>query len=70
MLEDGSLENARDTRYRGWGGTLGDEIMTGDVDLASLEERVAAGEIDPQPVSGRQEALENDVNRFIWNADR
>ena len=34
--------------------------------LASLETKVAAGEIDPQPVSGKQEALENLVNRTIW----
>jgi hypothetical protein len=31
---------------------------------------VAAGEIDPSPVSGRQELLENAVNQEIWSADR
>jgi hypothetical protein len=36
----------------------------------SLEAKVAAGEIDPRPVSGRQEELENRVNRKIWSADR
>jgi hypothetical protein len=40
------------------------------VSLAELESRVAAGEIDPRPVSGRQEALENVVNRAIWSVDR
>ena len=29
--------------------------------------QVMAGEIDPVPVSGRQELLENRVNRVIWN---
>jgi xylose isomerase len=35
------------------------------VSLPSLEERVASGEIDPAPVSGRQEQLENVVNRIL-----
>jgi len=26
--------------------------------------------LEPTPVSGRQEALENVVNRHIWSADR
>ena len=34
-------------------------------DLDSLFARVLAGEIDPQPRSGRQEMLENHVNRFV-----
>ena len=36
------------------------------IDLAALEARVVSGEIDPTPVSGRQEQLENLVNRTIW----
>jgi len=35
-----------------------------------LAGRVATGEIDPHPVSGRQELLENIVNQEIWAADR
>jgi hypothetical protein len=30
---------------------------------------VASGEVDPRPVSGRQELLENLVNQAIWSAD-
>jgi xylose isomerase len=44
--------------------------MTGDVSLAELERRVTGGEIDPHPVSGRQELLENLVNQQIWAAGR
>ena len=36
----------------------------------SLERRVAKGEIDPRPRSGRQELLEGSVNRRIWAVDR
>lgn len=66
LLEDRTLEDARDQRYAGWSGDLGTEILDGTATLASLETRVASGELDPSPVSGRQEALENEVNRAIW----
>ena len=66
LIEDGAIEAARDTRYAGWENDLGAAILAGDTDLASLEARVAAGELDPTPVSGRQEELENLVNRTIW----
>ena len=68
LIEDGGLEAARDERYAGWSDDLGREILSGSTDLASLEARVAGGELDPSPVSGRQEALENLVNRTIWRA--
>ena len=65
IIEDGSLENARAARYAGWSTGFGTEIMDGSVDLPALESLVAAGKIDPAPVSGRQEQLENIVNRAI-----
>jgi xylose isomerase len=66
LIEDGELEGERDARYAGWSGDLGTRILSGDTDLAALEALVASGDIDPVPVSGRQEALENLVNRTIW----
>ncbi|MEN8233920.1 MAG: xylose isomerase [Actinomycetota bacterium] len=66
LIEDGKLEAARDERYAGWSDGLGREILGGQTDLAALEARVVSGEHDPEPVSGRQEALENLVNRTIW----
>lgn len=61
------LEQAKTTRYAKWSDELGAAILGGRETLASLEKRVASGEIDPQPVSGRQEQLENQVNQVIWN---
>ena len=58
---------ARDALRR-LGGPLGTAILDGRESLASLEAKVASGEIDPQPVSGRQELLENLVNQAIWTA--
>jgi xylose isomerase len=66
LIEDGALEDARDARYAGWSSDLGTEIMEGSASLAGLEERVASGEIDPTPVSGRQEEFENLINNTIW----
>jgi xylose isomerase len=68
MIENGTLERLREERYSGWAGELGTSILSGGVTLDDLEHRVATGEIDPKPVSGRQELLENLVNQQIWAA--
>ncbi|MGH2462516.1 MAG: xylose isomerase [Candidatus Limnocylindria bacterium] len=66
MVERGTLERAREARYAGWGGPLGREILSGELSLQALADRVAEGGVDPRPVSGRQELLENLVNQRIW----
>jgi xylose isomerase len=66
LLEDGTLEAAREARYAGWSDELGTRILDGSLSLADLEQKVVDGEIDPKPVSGRQEELENLVNRTLW----
>jgi len=66
LIEDGAVAAARDTRYAGWFEGLGADILNGDVSLSDLEKKVATGEIDPIPVSGRQELLENLINRTLW----
>jgi xylose isomerase len=68
LLEDGELERIRDRRYAGWAEGLGAEILDGQHSLADLEQRVADGALDPRPVSGGQEQLENLVNRTLWRA--
>jgi xylose isomerase len=69
MIERGEIERLREARYAGWDGELGRSITSGKVLLELLAGRVATGEIDPLPVSGRQELLENLVNREIWAVD-
>jgi len=68
MVEDGSLERLREERYARWAGGLGASILSGEVTLEELERGVASGDIDPKPVSGQQELLENLVNQRIWSA--
>lgn len=66
LLDDGVLTRARDERYARWDGELGRRIMGSDIELASLAEEALAANLDPTPVSGRQEMLENEVNRVVW----
>ena len=67
MVADGTIEQARADRYARWDSGLGADIMKGEVDLAALADRAVADGLNPQPVSGRQEHLENEVNRIIWS---
>ena len=65
MLDDGKLLELVDDRYAGWREGLGREIMDGRLSLEDLSERVLSQKIDPKPRSGRQEMLENLVNRYL-----
>jgi xylose isomerase len=70
LVERGELADRKARRYAGWDGALGTAILDGGETLETLERRVGSGEIDPQPVSGGQELLENLVNRSVWAADQ
>jgi len=67
MIERGTLARLVEERYAGWSDSLGASILGGATTLEALAERVAAGGIDPHPVSGRQEMLENIVNQHVWS---
>ncbi|MGB8361804.1 MAG: xylose isomerase, partial [Acidimicrobiia bacterium] len=69
MVEEETLSKPKADRYAGWSSTLGGEILTGSESLASLADKVMAGDIDPKPTSGRQEWLENRVNEVIWSTE-
>ena len=63
MLEDDGLEAARRARYAGWDAPEAQAMLGSD--LGSIAARVEAEGINPAPRSGRQERLENLVNRFV-----
>ena len=63
MLEDGTLEAMRDARYAGWDSAEGKGLLSGS--LEACEARVLGEGIEPEPRSGKQERLENIVNRFV-----
>jgi xylose isomerase len=69
LLEEKTLSGARAERYARWDDSLGSAILGGSETLDSLEAKVLSGEIDPVPVSGRQEQIENAVNRVIWTTN-
>ena len=64
MLEDGRLEALRAERYAGWDSAEAQAMLTSGT-LDGIAERVLAGGVEPEPRSGRQERLENLVNRYI-----
>jgi xylose isomerase len=63
MLEDGTLERLRAERYAGWDSPEAQAMLNGT--LENIEARVTARDLRPEPRSGRQERLENLVNRFV-----
>jgi xylose isomerase len=68
LVERETLSRPLAERYAGWSAPLGTGILGGGETLESLEARVRSGELDPEPVSGGQELLENRVNRVIWSS--
>jgi len=68
IIEDGALSKPLAERYAKYRETeLGKKILARDTSLPELEAHAAsAGE--PELVSGRQEALENVVNDYIFGA--
>ena len=65
MRKDGVLKDIVTQRYSSWDGGLGAEIEAGKHDLASLEAyMLKKGDADKN-VSGRQEMIENVINRYL-----
>ncbi|MEL6619667.1 MAG: xylose isomerase [Pseudomonadota bacterium] len=63
MLDEGPLEDARADRYAGWDRPSAQTMLQGG--LQDCFDRVLADDINPTPQSGRQERLENIVNRYV-----
>ena len=65
MLEDRALIDPLEERYAGWNGAEAKAMLAGERTLEDVAERVLAEGIEPLPRSGRQERLENVVNRYV-----
>ena len=65
LIADGEFDKNLDDRYAGWQSGIGKDILGKKLSLSDLADKVHADNINPQPRSGRQEYLENLVNRFI-----
>lgn len=65
MLSEGALQNFIDQRYATWDTGIGAKIEAGQVGFAELEAyMLEKGEVSAN-LSGRQELLENVVNRYL-----
>jgi xylose isomerase len=65
MIEDMALSAPLEERYAGWKSAEAQAILSGKRTLEEVAERVVKEKIEPQPKSGRQEFLENVVNRYV-----
>jgi len=65
MIEDKALSAPLAERYRGWDDAEAQAMLRGERTLEQIAERVQRDNIDPKPRSGRQEKLENIVNRYV-----
>lgn len=63
MIDDGGLEDALSERYSGWSTPEAASML--DSSLEEISARVLRDNTNPEPRSGRQEILENYVNRFV-----
>ena len=65
MIADGALDGFLAERYAGWDRPEAQAMLSGARSLAEIADAAVAGNLDPQPRSGRQERLENLVNRYL-----
>jgi xylose isomerase len=65
MLEDDALEAPRRDRYAGWAAPNAQAMLAEGATLDGIAAVAEAQSLSPQPVSGRQEKLENIVNRYL-----
>ncbi len=65
MIEDKALSSFVDERYAGWQGDEAQKMLRGDYSLDEIEAYVESADVNPNARSGRQEMLENIVNRYV-----
>jgi len=65
ILDDDALEQAREDRYAGWNEREAKAMLSGKRTLEQISNRVIKNNLNPEPTSGRQEYLENLINRFV-----
>ena len=65
MIEDKALSDPLAERYAGWESVEAQAMLSGKRTLEDIAKRVLSDGIEPQPKSGRQETLENVVNRYV-----
>ncbi|NGO62128.1 xylose isomerase [Rhizobium daejeonense] len=65
MIEDRALSKPLEERYAGWESPEAQKMLRGEYSLDEIAANVEKADINPEPRSGRQEYLENVVNRYV-----
>jgi len=65
MIEDKVLSAPLDERYAGWKDKTSTQMLDSSMGLDDIEAHVLDNDINPKPISGSQEKLENIVNRYV-----
>ena len=65
LIEDGKYDRFLVERYAGWDAPENQAMLAGRLPLEQIAERVARQGIAPTPRSGKQEYLENLLNRYL-----
>ena len=65
MIERGEFAKIVSERYAGWQGAAGRAIVDGKLTLEAISDGAVADGIDPRPLSGRQELIENMLGKYI-----
>jgi xylose isomerase len=65
LIEDGEYDAFLAERYKGWDAPQAKAMLAPGASLETIAARVAKERIEPKPRSGRQEFLENLINRFV-----
>ena len=64
-LENEEIKNFVKKRYSAWGHNIGKKLKSKKLDLDEISKWVEDNDINPQPVSGKQELLENIINNSL-----
>ncbi len=65
LIEDGEFDQQLEERYAGWQEREAKAMLSGKRSLEQIAARAEKQNINPEPRSGRQEYLENLINRFV-----
>ena len=64
-LENAKIKNFVEKRYSAWSDDIGKKLKSKEMDLEEISKWVETNDINPQPVSGKQELLENIINNSL-----
>jgi xylose isomerase len=65
LIEDGKYDQILTERYAGWTKPEGRAMLAGERSLEDIAKQVADKKISPKPRSGKQELIENLLNRYV-----